>query len=318
MKISIIIPVYNVAPYIEECIQSVMNQTYKNLEVLIVDDCGTDNSMDLVFRMLGNQEVVVRQNILFRVIHHDRNKGLSEARNTGIEEASGDYIYFLDSDDYIVPNCLELMATKALETHADCIESRFLTSNDDTRKFPIGYKESKKEIMNLFYVRTMHIEAWGRLVKRDLIIKNHLRFFKNLISEDVPWSLEVYCLANSFYFIDDKLYIYRKREGSIMTSEKFENKLASYSILLSLCENIAKRYKIINEHGFEDWIEFYKALFFENTRVQGSFDQLKWCYSEIIRKIHPIPAFNKDQIHYLFPKFFGFYIYRRFYGRRFC
>lgn len=88
MKVSIIIPVYNVAPYVEECIQSVLRQDYKNLEIIIIDDCGTDNSMELVEKLVKNssRDIVI--------LKHDYNKGLSAARNTGIRRATGDYIFF--------------------------------------------------------------------------------------------------------------------------------------------------------------------------------------------------------------------------------
>lgn len=88
MKVSIIIPVYNVAPYVEECIQSVLRQDYKNLEIIIIDDCGTDNSMELVEELVKNssRDIVI--------LKHDYNKGLSAARNTGIRRATGDYIFF--------------------------------------------------------------------------------------------------------------------------------------------------------------------------------------------------------------------------------
>ena len=95
MKVSIIIPIYNVESYIANCLHSVFNQTYKDLEIILVDDCGTDKSMNIAMESINKY----KSSFYIKVIHHKENKGLSAARNSGIKEATGDYIYFLDSDD---------------------------------------------------------------------------------------------------------------------------------------------------------------------------------------------------------------------------
>ena len=108
MKITIVIPVYNVAPYIKDCLASVMKQTYKGeIECLLIDDCGTDNSMGVVSQVLKDYS----GKIDFRIYRHKYNRGLSAARNTGIEHATGEYIYFLDSDDEITSDCMEKLVT---------------------------------------------------------------------------------------------------------------------------------------------------------------------------------------------------------------
>ena len=131
IKISIVIPIYNVAPYVEECIQSVMNQTWKGkLECILVDDCGTDDSMKVATEKLKEYE----GNIDFRVIRHERNRGLSAARNSGIDAVTGDYVYFLDSDDEITPDCIDLLVqpldflgiVALLRQHLDLLVQCFL------------------------------------------------------------------------------------------------------------------------------------------------------------------------------------------------
>lgn len=104
LTVSIIIPVYNVAPYIEACLKSVMRQTYGGqMECIIVDDCGTDDSIAIAERMTAAYQGPIQ----FRMLHHDRNRGLSAARNMGTNAATGDYIYYLDSDDEITTDCIE-------------------------------------------------------------------------------------------------------------------------------------------------------------------------------------------------------------------
>ena len=110
-KISIIIPIYNVAEYITECLQSVMRQTYKGeIECILVDDCGKDKSISVAEQLISDY----KGQIEFRILHHEHNRGLSAARNTGTDAATGDYIYYLDSDDYISDDCIEVL-TQPLE-----------------------------------------------------------------------------------------------------------------------------------------------------------------------------------------------------------
>lgn len=106
MKVSIIIPVYNVSKYIERCLKSVLGQTWKDLEIILVDDCTPDDSMDIVRGIL---ETSSRSDIV-TILKHEKNRGLSAARNTGIRQATGNYLYFLDSDDYLPANGIELLA----------------------------------------------------------------------------------------------------------------------------------------------------------------------------------------------------------------
>ena len=106
MRVSIIIPVYNVEPYIERCIESVLCQTYRELEVILVDDSSPDCSMDLARKCIDNSN---RNKLDIIHLRHDHNLGLSAARNTGIEAATGDYLFFLDSDDWITDNCISLL-----------------------------------------------------------------------------------------------------------------------------------------------------------------------------------------------------------------
>ncbi len=110
MKISIIIPIFNVEKYIIECLNSVFSQTYKNIEIIIIDDCGTDKSMEIIYNFI--KVYPSKKNVI--IIQHPYNKGLSSARNTGIRNATGKYIYFLDSDDYISPNCIESFVNLAI------------------------------------------------------------------------------------------------------------------------------------------------------------------------------------------------------------
>lgn len=139
MKISIIIPVYNVAQYIEECLNSVIAQTYMgDMECLIVDDCGTDDSIAIAKRIIQDYQ----GNIKFQILYHEHNRGLSAARNTGIEASTGDYLYFLDSDDSIIPECLELMV-EILEKYpkAEIVQAGAIVSEKEYKWLEIEEKD---------------------------------------------------------------------------------------------------------------------------------------------------------------------------------
>lgn len=110
MKISIIVPVFNVEQYIKECFDSIAAQTYKgDIECIFVDDCGQDDSVAILEQLITEYHGPIQ----FSIVHHEHNKGLSGARNTGIRQAKGDYLYFLDSDDTITPDCIEKLGMLA-------------------------------------------------------------------------------------------------------------------------------------------------------------------------------------------------------------
>ena len=123
MNISVIIPIYNVEKFVERCILSIINQTYtKEVECIIVNDCTPDSSMKIVERLVADYKGQIR----FKLLNHERNKGIAAVRNTGLNAASGDYIIYIDSDDYCEQDMLEKMYTKAVEEDADVIVAEFL------------------------------------------------------------------------------------------------------------------------------------------------------------------------------------------------
>ena len=119
--VSLVIPVYNVAPYIKDSLLSALGQTFESIEFIIVDDCSTDKSMGIVYEVLESHP---RKNDVV-IVHHKQNEGLSSARNSGLAEASGDYVFFLDSDDEILPDCIEKHFNAIRNTDAQFTVSNF-------------------------------------------------------------------------------------------------------------------------------------------------------------------------------------------------
>ena len=157
-KVSIIIPIYNVETYIEECLQSVMRQTYKGMiECILVDDCGTDNSMKIMEQLIE----VYNGPIEFKVLHHEHNRGLSAARNTGMDAACGDYVYFLHSDDWISDDCIERLTHPLDLEQYDFVAGHYEKDGKDLyASCPVG--EFYKNGLKSKGPKGIPVAAWNR------------------------------------------------------------------------------------------------------------------------------------------------------------
>lgn len=222
--VSIGIPVYNVELYIEKCLLSVFEQTYQNLEILIIDDCGSDSSMKIVSDLIHTH----KQGNLIKVIRHQNNKGLGEARNTAIDNASGDYIYFLDSDDYIENYTIEKLLHEAEEYNADVVmaSSRKILYGSGEELPTFTYKS--KEVLRgkdkfadyLCQDLRWHIgiNAWNNLFVTDFLRKNNLRFAARK-DEDALFLSDFYSEIECAVLLPDVTYNYIIRPGSIMGNQ---------------------------------------------------------------------------------------------------
>ena len=210
-KFSIIIPVYNVENYIKKCLDSVFAQTEKDYEVIVVNDGTKDNSMDIV----KNYDVK---------IVNQKNQGLSEARNTGLKNAKGEYILFLDSDDYIEKNLLKEL-NKSIKNKPDLVRFQirevFDTYKKDYNELSFTNKsgpEAFSIICNYHFVEN----AWAYLYKKSYLEENNFTFKKGTIHEDfglVPLVIMKSSKVNSISYIG---YNYVQREGSIMSQKNYE------------------------------------------------------------------------------------------------
>ena len=193
ISISIVIPVYNVEKYVERCLNSVENQNYNGkLDCIIVDDCGNDNSMSLV-----NAFVYSHQNsrINYIILSHTQNRGLSEARNTGIRESTSDYIFFLDSDDEIPYNAMSLLANEVHKHPEIDIVMGFMYSATKNDYYNIEKYRNHQYITDPNWLRyqsfkdgeNIQVTACNKLTKKKFITENNLFFYPNIIHEDNLW-----------------------------------------------------------------------------------------------------------------------------------
>ena len=233
--LSIIIPVYNVAEYLTQCLDSVYTQVRDNDEVILVDDGSTDNSGSIC----EEYKLKYRQTIII----HKENGGLSDARNAGIKVATGEYIYFVDSDDWLAPNAISTLLDYAIENKCDVVQGGlFYAYNDcllydNSKKTPfiLNRNQAMKELIKNDYIKNF---AWGKIYKTE-IVKKHL-FIKGVYFEDSHWQHHIIHEVNNYGVIPTPLYYYRQRETSI--SGRFSIKS------LDLLKGYEERLNFILEH----------------------------------------------------------------------
>lgn len=223
--VSVVIPVYNMENYLDRCVNSVVNQSYKNLEIILVDDGSKDKSPAMcdAWAEKDNRIVVV----------HKENAGLGMARNSGMEIARGDYIIFPDSDDYIHENLVEKCVKVATENDAEvvvfsCFEvdetgnekARQISSASDVYE---GECVQKELLAGMFsYSMGIGVSAWSKMYKRDVLRKNGLQFVseRQIISEDSYFMLEFFSKVSKAFVLKENLYYYCKRENSLSRAFK--------------------------------------------------------------------------------------------------
>lgn len=208
-KISVIIPVYNVAPYLRQCLDSVVGQTYGNLEIIVVDDGSTDGGGAIC-------DSYAKKDGRITVIHQD-NKGLSAARNTAMERMTGDLVGFVDSDDYLEPDFYEALERKIAETQADIVVTSFYVVYQDGRypqkKYTGAGSYSGMEGLAVMEKKGLGHNVWNKLYRRSLW--DGVRFPEGRVYEDVQTTWKTLLRARKVVCINERKYNYRVRKSSI-------------------------------------------------------------------------------------------------------
>lgn len=234
--VSIIIPFYDVEDYIEECLKSVIDQTYKNIEIICVDDCGPDNSYTIVKKYMNIDDRI-------RLIRHKENLGLGGARNTGLQNANGSFIYFLDSDDYIENDYIEKMVFNIKDADLVCNNKMLKFYEDGTKEFIDG-KDIKSKYQVLKYDESIYnlmlTSACSKMYRRDFLIDNNILFPNKLKFEDFYFINILKTKIKKIVFIYNSTYYYRQRQNSIIAQYKIKN---NQKDSIYIIENIYKYYK---------------------------------------------------------------------------
>lgn len=227
MILSIIIPVYKVEKYIRRCLESIINQKIDNtfdIECLMIDDCTPDNSMTIIHEIINNYHGPIK----FIVHKHQHNKGLSEARNTGLRNASGDLVLFIDSDDYLFPDSLEYMIrAKMRYPNADIVMGNVYEYRYKKNQYNIKdnlYICGGTEIRRWMLTNEFSISAWNKIISRQLLIENNLFFEPGILYEDIPWTYILYTKISSVLLLPEVTYGYWYNDTSISSSSQPSNK----------------------------------------------------------------------------------------------
>lgn len=236
--ITVIIPVYNVKPYLSKCLESVGKQSYKNLEIILVDD-GSDDGSFSICKEFSKRDSRIK-------LYHTKNLGLSHARNVGLDHANGEYIVFVDSDDYIHENMISTMMDKAED--ADLVICNYKRVLNDTKKeIPQDAKCLKDDSWNYkqfwehYYLKNLNVfccVAWNKLYKRKLF--KNIRYPINEIHEDEYIINDIVSRCNKIKIINDVLYYYVQRGNSIMHNS-YQGYMGSAEVFIGRCDAFQNR-----------------------------------------------------------------------------
>ena len=283
---SIIIPVYKVEKYLNDCVNSVLQQTFKNFEIILVDDGSPDNCPAICDDISKNNENV-------KVIHK-QNGGLSSARNAGLNEANGEYVIFLDSDDFYLDDKFLFQAKEKLEkNNSDALvfqRRKFFESTNTLSNPPSKYNEAwedlnfDKLVLELSKSDKLDASAATKITKREFLIKNNLFFKEKIFSEDVEWFFRYIQKLQSITFLNNPVYGYRLREGSITHTIKIKNIQDLFFSITSYAEqiknsNLSYKNAVLNYMAYQYFIVIglcYKFKCEETNDILKQCKQYKW------------------------------------------
>lgn len=279
-KVSIVVPIYNVEKYINKCVDSILNQTYKNLQVILVDDGSPDNCGKIA-------DEYAKKDFRIEVIHKE-NGGLSDARNFGVKEVTGDFTLFVDSDDWLDKNMVETMVYTINKFNADVVQAGFYYAYEDHLLYDDRYyPETSKPIVlnNNELMRELVINekvknfAWGKLYKTSLI--KDIPFKKGVLFEDVFWAHNVMKNVIKYVIIHKPLCYYLQRDDSIVASYSIRN--------LDILKGLKERHKFI-ENNYKELTNkslnliLRTSMFHYNLLVMNSSEDKSGIYRKEIRK----------------------------------
>jgi glycosyltransferase involved in cell wall biosynthesis len=315
MKVSVIMPVYNVAQEIERCLLSVLDQTWEALEVILVNDCTPDNSMEVAAAVIASHP---RGNVV-RCVEHKTNKGVFAARNTGIHEATGDYCLFVDSDDFISLDTIALLGNAVLSCDADFAIGQYDVVGQGAvyvpLSLPLGVVDGNMRILEALVHGKWYIMAWNKLIKRSFLLQYAL-FFQTVIHEDNLWSFKVACLAERIVVVDQVTYHYWMRSNSLthtISHSSMENRMT----VIAYMQQFIEEQKLQNNRLVYILFEREKATSYEYIRYNTNDNEFRFRVYNYYRehrykkscRIWPGVKLAVCNLHYYMPAIIGYHYY---------
>lgn len=232
--ISVVVPCYQVKDYVEHCVGSILNQKFTDYEIILVDDGSTDGTSEICDNLSKNNECI-------RVVHKE-NGGLSDARNVGIENAEGQYICFIDSDDYIHPEYLSCLYETMCKTESDVVVCAYETTTelncpfDELENKEITTMSGDDAVRELILSDKIMNYAWNKLYKKELF--DEVRYPLGKKWEDIGATYKIFLISQKVTYVPQVLYYYVQRQGSITSSENINNVLDQYDLLNTRLEDL--------------------------------------------------------------------------------
>lgn len=277
--ITVIVPVYNVEKYLDKCLQSLSCQTFPDHEIICVNDGSTDDSRTILTEWESKLPYM-------RVIDRE-NGGLSAARNTGLEAATGKYVVFVDSDDWVEPTMLSRLANEVEGTDMVCFACR--RTDNDTYDILQPEDNNGWDYFNQHALESRIVPfvcVWQRCYRREFLMANHLRFYEGILHEDNEFTPRACLRAKAVKVIPDVLYNYRVRPGSIMTTRGLKNKESLITIGNELSELFANESGINRTVVYRALTQYYQMAFTNNTNDEDRHlkQLIDWnCYRRVSR-----------------------------------
>lgn len=318
--VSIIVPIYNVSPYIEKCVTSLLEQTHKELEIILVDDGSPDDCPSIC-------DAFAAQDPRVRVIHQ-KNGGLSAARNAGIEAATGDYLAFVDGDDFVSPDYIEVMLSACLEHAVKMAACGYWEYYSEKKNAAIAVDKTvvlsaEEAIFDIFTMKNrVQVMAWNKLYARDLFENTSIRYPVGRIHEDVFTTYRFCAAAEKVVCVNKPCYYYVQRAGSII-SQNFSPKR------LQLLDAVNSIQPFVEEHApvYDEAYKYY--VFLNDLTVINAMADSRYCDVQLFRKVQKHirecwtdlknnPYVNiKNKLTVFLLKFGmrGFYAFRKLYKR---
>lgn len=279
--VSVIIPVYNVEKFLRECVDSVINQTYENLEIILVDDGSTDSSGKICDEYVDKDERVT--------VVHQKNGGLSQARNRGLEESTGEYIYFLDSDDYITENSFEILLGIVEKDGSDIV---FFDAKSfaDTNDFVVKQNYIRKNIYNtdtgynVFSAMAKNGEYHSAVpllfFKKSLLAESKITFIPDILYEDMVFTYQIFCTASVVSQCSEALYFRRYRKNSITSSVKNRKNFLSF---IAVYKNNVEFTKKLNQENLSAPYDYLSRCAFNVFNIYDNLNtrDKKTCQKEL-------------------------------------
>ena len=309
IKVSIIVPVYNVYPYLRKCLDSLVNQTLKEIEIIIVNDGSLDNSQEIIDEYKKKYKNIKA--------YKKENGGLSSARNTGLKKARGEYIAFVDSDDYVELDMYEKMYKKALEKNFSVVVSdltyiypdKKVLASSNILKDIEKEEELKKAMINIYPA------AWNKIFNHQLLKESKILFKEGVWFEDVEFLYRLFPYIKSIGVVKEPLYNYLQREGAITRTfdERLFNYITNFNGVLDFYKknNLYDKYSLELEYAY---VRYLYATFMKSALNYNDLDMINKAYNEATYNVKKnFPNYRKNK--YFYKSLKGIYLltFNKFY-----